>query len=187
VDKTSKNKRALLEAAARVLAANPGAPLALIAEEAGVGRATLYRHFSSRDELVRALALESLRVIDEATAGIEAKATSARHAIELVFEAVAPLGQRYHFLLRENALEDDPDFASATARSAKEMTELIEAAKCEGSIAAEVPTAWVLAAFDALVYAAWGTVQAGSVARNDAGRLAFRTLLDGLSRSQTGL
>ena len=177
----SKSERIVLQAAATVLAANPGASLAQIAEAAGVGRATLYRHFSSREDLIQALAMESLREIEESTADIESRATSARHALELVFAAVAPLGERYQFLTREAGLFNDPELARETERQMAEMKELIEAAKDEGSIAADVPTPWVLAAFDALIYAAWTAVDEGSVARNDAGGLAFRTLLEGLS------
>ena len=179
-----KSQQAILEAAAAVLTANPGASLARIAEEAGVGRATLYRHFSSREDLVRALAMESIREIDESTADLESRARSARHALELIFAAVAPLGERYHFLTRETGLLDDPELACETKRQAAAINKLIEAAKAEGSIAREVPTAWVAAAFDALIYAAWSAVEEGSIARNDAGGLAFRTLLDGLSSTR---
>lgn len=176
-----KSERAVLEAAGKVLATNPGASLARIAEEAEVGRATLYRHFSSREGLIRALAIESMREIDEATADIESRATSARHALELVFEAVIPMGERYHFLTREAGLFEDAEFLREFDRQTREMRELIEAAKAEGSIVAHVPTAWVVAAIDGLINVAWETVDAGSVAPNDACGLAFRTLMDGLS------
>lgn len=177
----NKSEQAVLRAAAEVLSANPGASLAQVAEKAEVGRATLYRHFPSRKELIRALALESIREIEESTADIESRATSARHALQLILVAVAPLGERYNFLTREPELLDDPELSREVARQTAEMKELIEMAKAEGSVAADVPTAWVAAAFDALVYAAWDAVQAGSIARNDAGGLAFRTLMDGLS------
>ena len=52
-----------------VLPRNPGAAMAEIAEKAGVGRATLYRHFPTRDDLIRALALASLSQTDKATKG----------------------------------------------------------------------------------------------------------------------
>ncbi|CAA9475045.1 MAG: Serine phosphatase RsbU, regulator of sigma subunit [uncultured Solirubrobacteraceae bacterium] len=49
------NAARLLEVARHRLAADPGASMAALAEEAGVSRGTLYRHFSSREVLVEAV------------------------------------------------------------------------------------------------------------------------------------
>ena len=56
------NHAALLEAA-RAVFADQGldAPLDLIAEKAGVGRGTLYRHFADRTELARRLRKRALK------------------------------------------------------------------------------------------------------------------------------
>ena len=43
-----RNHAALLDAAAAVLAVDPSASLAEVAARAGLGRATLYRHFPTR-------------------------------------------------------------------------------------------------------------------------------------------
>jgi TetR/AcrR family transcriptional regulator, mexCD-oprJ operon repressor len=51
-DGTDRTRRAILDAAARVLARRPDAAMADIAEEADVGRATLYRHFPTRESLI---------------------------------------------------------------------------------------------------------------------------------------
>lgn len=49
------NRTALLDASERVLHRDgPGGPLELIAREAGVGIATLYRNLGSREDLYRA-------------------------------------------------------------------------------------------------------------------------------------
>ncbi|WP_158240424.1 TetR/AcrR family transcriptional regulator [Mycobacterium hubeiense] len=52
-DGTERTRRAILDAAARVLGQRSEAGMADIAEEAGVGRATLYRHFPTRESLIR--------------------------------------------------------------------------------------------------------------------------------------
>jgi AcrR family transcriptional regulator len=51
-------RRQVMAAAREVLAADAGAPVAKIADRAGVSRATFYRHFGSRDALLRSVALE---------------------------------------------------------------------------------------------------------------------------------
>lgn len=57
------NDERILNAALRVLIANPNAPITAVAEEAGVGVASLYRRFTSRDELARRLALHAMTQI----------------------------------------------------------------------------------------------------------------------------
>lgn len=173
-------KEALLAAAATTLSKNPGASLSEIAAKAGVGRATLHRHFPARDDLIRELALESLRQTDAATAEIPFETIAAAEGLRRVLEAVVPLGDRYRFLTQEPAAAQGPEIAEAYGRQLAGLAELAEAAKAEGSLAPEVPTAWAVAAFDALVYAAWSAVDDGAVARRDAAALAFRTLTDGL-------
>jgi AcrR family transcriptional regulator len=49
-----------MSAAREVLKGDAGAPVAAIAERAGVSRATFYRHFGSREALLRSVAVEPL-------------------------------------------------------------------------------------------------------------------------------
>ena len=51
-------RRQVMSAAREVLAADAGAPVAEIADRAGVSRATFYRHFGSRASLLQSVALE---------------------------------------------------------------------------------------------------------------------------------
>jgi serine phosphatase RsbU (regulator of sigma subunit) len=51
----ARNRQRILEAADRLLGQSPAATVADIAAAAGVARSTLYRHFSTRDELVVAV------------------------------------------------------------------------------------------------------------------------------------
>lgn len=54
-DATERTRQIILDAAARLLSQRPDAGMADIAEEAGVGRATLYRHFATRESLLRGI------------------------------------------------------------------------------------------------------------------------------------
>ncbi len=172
-------RQGLLNAAGVVLSRNPGAAMAEIAEKAGVGRATLYRHFPTREDLIRALVLESLRQIDEATQQIPIDRLSAAQVLAEILESIVPLGDRFRFLSNEPAVLNDPEINAAYGRQLDELSELVEAMKAEGSLDRAVPTAWVVAAIDALVYAAWNAVDDGAVARRDAAKLAFRTIMQG--------
>jgi AcrR family transcriptional regulator len=50
--------RQVVTAARELLATEPGAPISRIARQAGVSRATFYRHFGSREALLRAVEVE---------------------------------------------------------------------------------------------------------------------------------
>ncbi|MEO0677815.1 MAG: helix-turn-helix domain-containing protein [Pseudomonadota bacterium] len=52
-----KTRDAIIEAAFAVFSKHPNASLGDVAQHAGVGRATLHRHFPGRAELIRALSI----------------------------------------------------------------------------------------------------------------------------------
>ncbi|MYB34208.1 MAG: helix-turn-helix transcriptional regulator, partial [Gammaproteobacteria bacterium] len=60
------SRAAIIDAAVGVLARNPDASLATIAEAAGVGRATLYRHFPGRNDLIDAISRQAIEETDAA-------------------------------------------------------------------------------------------------------------------------
>src|ERR687895_1108606 len=57
----ARNDEVILEAARAVFIADPGAPVAAVAERAGVGISALYRRYPSKEELLRRLSSDGLR------------------------------------------------------------------------------------------------------------------------------
>jgi AcrR family transcriptional regulator len=177
----SKSTSRLLDSAAAVLALDPSATLHDIAEGAGVGRATLHRHFPSRRDLVRTLTLDALYRLEAATSHIDDMAETSGEALQLLVAAVVPLGDRYRFLTSEPLRHDDVEIRVVYDKRHSRMTDLAQALKAEALIAPEIPTAWVVATIDALIFAAWEAVEAGDVARRDAPALVYRTLVSGMA------
>ncbi|NUT39515.1 MAG: TetR/AcrR family transcriptional regulator [Thermoactinospora sp.] len=58
----ARNDELILEAARAVFTADPGAPIAAVAERAGVGISALYRRYSSKEELLRKLCYDGLQL-----------------------------------------------------------------------------------------------------------------------------
>ncbi|MBP0001058.1 MAG: TetR/AcrR family transcriptional regulator [Cyanobacteria bacterium SID2] len=177
------SKRALLKSAATVLARNPGSSLSDIAAQAGVGRATLYRYFPSRDELVRELALEAMEEIDRVTERVRRQNLPSQAALLAFLEEVVPLGDRFHFLVSESVAYTDPDIAAAYTRQMSELDEFVTTLKQDGVLGLDIPNAWVTSAIDALIWAAWSSVDTGYIARKDAAVFVYRTLIKGLAPS----
>ena len=170
---------ALIEAAFAVFSRDPSAPLAQVAERAGVGRATLHRYFPRRDELVRALARIAIAEMDAAAEAACKDARSAADALERTLHALIPLGDRHGFLALE-PLGQDAGIQAEFERQLRETREMVDAAKQEGRFDVSVPTAWIVQAYDHLLYAAWESIRTGAATPAQAAELAWRTLTNGL-------
>ena len=173
---------AIIEAAFQVLGRDPAASLADIADRAGVGRATLHRHFRGRDDLMVALARTAMGELDEAVDAAVAGAPTHTEALGTSLAAIIPLADRQWFLSRE-PVEHDPDVMAGYQRQRKELADAIDGARAEGSFGASVPTSWIVRAFEHLVFAAWESVRAGEATASQASALAWRTLTAGLGVS----
>lgn len=57
----ARNDQRILDAARAVFVADPGAPIAAVAERAGVGISALYRRHASKEDLLRRLCADGLR------------------------------------------------------------------------------------------------------------------------------
>jgi AcrR family transcriptional regulator len=57
----ARNDQLIMASARAVFVADPSAPIAAVAEHAGVGISALYRRFASKEELLRHLSLDGLR------------------------------------------------------------------------------------------------------------------------------
>jgi TetR/AcrR family transcriptional regulator, mexCD-oprJ operon repressor len=172
----------VVEAATHLLADSPEATMQEIADAAGLGRATVYRHFATRDDLLAAItqvAFEEMRALLDTCALDEGDVVEAlRRALEAFFE----VGDRYRFLAerpeeRVRAIDKD----AAVREIFEPVAALLDRAKREGVIRPDVPTEWVRGALGALIHTAFELVAAGDLARADAPSLVMSTVLDGIA------
>lgn len=164
-----KSREAIVEAAITRLLANPEASVSEIALAAGVGRATLYRHFETRQDLINALTLLCLDETDQALQPIVAAGLTGLDAIVASIQVIMPMAARFRFLM---SLADsdtlDRTVKLAYQRQLDELTTYVEQGKADGAITAALPTAWVVASYDAQLNAAWSLVQFGQLTEAEA-------------------
>jgi AcrR family transcriptional regulator len=178
-------RQAIAEAGFELLGRNPGISLSEIADHAGVGRATLHRHFASREALLIALAHQAIAEMDQAAEAACLDAPSHTAALKRCLEALVPLGDRHSFLAHI-PLDDDAALTAEFERQSRETYDLVNAAKQEGAFAAHVPTSWIVQAYDHLLYAGWESVRAGDTTPAQAATLAWQTLTRGLGATMDG-
>jgi TetR/AcrR family transcriptional repressor of mexCD-oprJ operon len=85
----------IVDAAARVLATDRDASMTDIAAAAGMGRATLYRYFPTREALLVGLATAGIDELVRRIAEADLDNTPAREAIARVARAVVMTGHKY--------------------------------------------------------------------------------------------
>ncbi|MGA9761378.1 MAG: TetR family transcriptional regulator [Gaiellaceae bacterium] len=103
---------AILDAAAHVLAADgAAASMADVASAAGVGRATLYRYFETRESLFEALAADAVADAQARLADAGLEGVTVELAIERIVRAIVAVGDRYAVLVREEILPDRDEAA----------------------------------------------------------------------------
>jgi AcrR family transcriptional regulator len=158
----------LLRAAAATWAADPSAPLDAVARAAGVGRATLHRHFASRADLMRAVALDGIAALAHSLEAAELAARTPEQALSTLIDVLVPFGDRLHFLLVTGDLIGDADVEAAEAQVDAPIRWVLDRAAAGGVLRADVPSAWRFRALEALLYAAWTGVADGEIARLDA-------------------
>ena len=182
-NRQQKSKEKMLKLATYILAKNPKASLSEIAEAAEVGRATLFRHFKSRKQLLHELVVDADNKLEKATRPIIEKKLSARGTLGEFIHVLVPLGASFHFLNSEQVNSEDSDIANLYRNQLVRLKELSFRLKSEGVVSPDVPLAWIAAVLDNLIYTAWITVSEGDIAPNDAPDLVLRSFLTGLAPS----
>lgn len=134
-----RNREQILRAAVDLtVEQGPGVPLEMIARRAGVGIATLYRHFPDRMVLLRQVALDVLTqsavaakaALEEEPDAFTALARYLHDAIDLRIGVVMPM-------LAERVLMDE-ELATARDASHDALTAIVQGAHDEGSLRPDV-------------------------------------------------
>lgn len=155
-----RNRDAILDAAARCLASNPAATLAEIAAAAGIGRVTLYGHFSSRQELTAAMFERQMGLIEQEIAAVELGGE--------VWAALDALIASSWRLLRDNnillgAVEHSisaDHIRESHDRPMERVHALLQRGREAGAFRADQSVAWQVACFYAILHAAAAEVRA---------------------------
>jgi TetR/AcrR family transcriptional repressor of mexCD-oprJ operon len=136
------NHDRILRTAARVLSEDPKASVEHIAHEAGVVRLTVYRHFNSRDALVRAIFEAAAIDMHDSLAEIRHSEIDPVEALRLIIVKMATIARRYPLLRAGTDLqslragEPYPNSQSIAAAFHLEVLSLIKRGQAGGLIRA---------------------------------------------------
>lgn len=175
---------AIIEAAFRLFNRNPGAPFAEVATEAGIGRATLYRHYPTREALLAEVTRTALAELDQAVEAATHDAPTYTEGLRRAFVAMIPLADRQWFLTHQDGL-DTPQMEARADRDRQETTDAFAHAQAEGAFDPALPPDHLAEAFDALLYTAWTLVRDGRATPTQAADFGWRLLTTGAKRNDS--
>lgn len=176
----------ILAAAQRHLNIDPRASMAVIASAAGVGRATLHRHFASRDDLLRELGTRSVDRWESSLDSVDVGGTAASGDAGLISGCLRELlahflrdSDDFGFALTDSYLTSDDDLLARSDALVDRETALYTAAQRAGVLRDDVSPRWLGHAVYGLLVAAREAVRDGDVARRDLDAMVISTFLDG--------
>ncbi|MEU5400878.1 TetR/AcrR family transcriptional regulator [Streptomyces sp. NPDC005963] len=198
----NRTRRAILGAAAEVLARDRTATLADIAKAAQVGRSTLHRYFPDRDVLIHAAVADSYLVIQQSIQDAAVDQGTALEAMRRLIAAIVDTGGRMLFLYGDSrVLEDfaahdggggtgdvgDPGESGEGAESdtapdsvSSMVVDLIRRGQSEGAFDPSLDVDWVQDVIWALVYTGCEAASRGTLPRHGVTTAVVRMLENGI-------
>ena len=174
-----RNEAQIVAAATRLLADDPEATMQDVADAARLGRATVYRHFPTREALIAAIERAAMAEIAAVLADGRLEERDPLEALGRAVEGLFEVGDRYRVLVREPRHGTGLGRREHAEASFRPMAALLDRARRAGALADDVPLEWVHAAVGAIIGTAVRQVASGRLARDAAPGLVMRTILDG--------
>ncbi|WP_458780543.1 TetR/AcrR family transcriptional regulator [Arthrobacter sp. D3-16] len=156
-----------------------------IAEAAGVGRVTLYGHFSSRKDLIEAMTEEIMLEVQSQLHPISLT-EDPQTALELLTSTSWRLLAKLSGLAAAAESELGVDRLREHHRDAlAQVQQLIERGQAEGSFRADLSPQWLASCFFAVLHAAPPEIRAGRLTEAEAGPVLTSTVIALVAGSRT--
>ena len=137
----ARNLELVLRTGARLLAEDPSVSIAAIASAANVDRRTVYRRFTSREELLAAVYRARYEAVEQAIDAARLQEAPVAVALHLYVEGIIAVNRAWPVIMRNV-------FADATVtehrnRLVKEVDAFLLRAVEEGLLRSDLPPGWV--------------------------------------------
>ncbi|MDT9692924.1 helix-turn-helix domain-containing protein [Streptomyces sp. P9(2023)] len=179
----SVDRTQVLRAAAALLSRKSTATMDEVARAAGIGRATLHRHFAGRDALVRALEAMGIQEFEAALDAANLDEGPADEAVRRLVVQSEPNAQLLAFLVTENQLFEGDQVNEGWARLDARVSDLFRRGQEEGAFRIDLSPAWLTEALYGLISSCAWSVMDGRVAAKDFSFMITELLLGGARRS----
>jgi AcrR family transcriptional regulator len=155
----SRNRERIVAAATEALVEfGPDVPLDEVARRAGVGNATLYRHFSDRGELIRQVTLSVMaRTAQRAEDALAEEPDAFSALYRFVFEAAEERIGALCPMLSEAFDREDPEVAGQVQRMERAINAIVDRAQRTGQLRPDIAVGDLMVALTQLTRPLPGT------------------------------
>jgi TetR/AcrR family transcriptional repressor of mexCD-oprJ operon len=173
---STRNRDAILQAAAECLSINPSASLADIAQAAGIARITLYGHFSSRNDLLTELVHTSMARVEAELSSADLSG-SVWQALESLVASSWRLVNSLSVLrgVAEQALPAE-EMHGSHGDPRMRVEDLLARGRADGSFRDDQSVAWQTACYFSLLHGAAAEVRAGRLSEDEVQSSLVQTL-----------
>ncbi|MFJ5101251.1 TetR/AcrR family transcriptional regulator [Streptomyces sp. NPDC088554] len=176
------DREQVLRTAAALLTRRPTATMDEVARAAGIGRATLHRHFAGREVLVRALEQLCIQKLEAALETARLDEGEADEALRRLVASVEPAAGLLGFLFTESQLFEG-EVSAGWERMDARIAALFRRGQEEGAFRIDLSPAWLTDALYGLVSSGAWAIHDGRVAPKDFQHMIVELLLGGVRRS----
>ena len=157
-----RNLKGILDAAEALLQDGRATSIAAVAARAGVSRVTVYAHFASREAILEAVieraVAQATVAFDEAAAGASSSADALERAVRASWAELS----RHSAIAEAAAAQLSPDALRRTHEAGyAHARRLFDEGVAAGEFRGDVPVAWLISVYHALLHAAGDDVRAG--------------------------
>ncbi|MEU4532074.1 TetR/AcrR family transcriptional regulator [Micromonospora ureilytica] len=177
-----RTRRAILAAAAEVLARDRTATLADIAAAAQVGRSTLHRYFADRDELTKAAVGDSYLTIQQSIEDAAVGQGTPLEAMRRLVAAIVASGDRLLFLYGDTRVLEGFDAGDAPDPVARSVLDLIRRGQAEGFFDPATRPEWIQDVLWALAYSGCEAASRGVLPRHEVTAAVVQMFENGIRR-----
>ncbi|WP_086840229.1 TetR/AcrR family transcriptional regulator [Amycolatopsis kentuckyensis] len=136
----ARNLELLLTTGARMLAEDPATSIAAIAAEAGVDRRTVYRRFTSREELLAAVYQARLDAIEAAIEAARLWEAPVPEALRRYVQEIVKVNRTWPTDV--SRMRSDPEIWARRQRAVDEVDRFLKRATAEGFLRTGLPPRW---------------------------------------------
>jgi AcrR family transcriptional regulator len=180
-----RNVEAILEAAEALLARGAAASTSAVAREAGVSRVTVYAHFATREELLEAVLARVVRRVTETIRAAGLDDVAPLDALERLIAVAWQEIERNRAIANAASTQLSPAAVTRSHHALHEpLAVLVQRGQEDGSFRDDLPAAWLVAGYFALMHACGDEVRAGRLAAEDAIPTLQATLRGVFTRSR---